>query len=201
MQRTSTEDLARQFQIDDVPRLERALRHAKLAFRLEEPDKSFQMAAANVADHLEEALRVLDHFPLSDDTTSDGTFEAVLTATETDENSSDDQIDAAIDRFDARVQAVRELRDQARAASEGTPARSKRGRPKHANVRRFVSALATYWREDLQREFTQDFNEDEPVSWAAQFVVEAARCYDVQATNSQIRNQMRVEISTYNKSR
>ncbi len=182
------EALAREFGIEDVAVLDATLREALLIYQgIADPGwPDVRVDAARLADQLDAALALIDG-------DSQGWLGIGLA-------SQDQEAEASFDRLDIRVRALRELRDMARAASEGEPAAARGRPPTNEALRAFVLRLADYWRNDLGRPFTQDFHDLEPVSPAARFVVGAARACGVQATNQQIRTVMVDVVRFYRKS-
>lgn len=90
------------------------------------------------------------------------------TSQEEDDNASIEQLE---ERLEHLLHACRELRDLAKTATSRQP---KRGRPVSRNeARDIVRYIAQYWVDIEQREFTRGFDGNEPISYAAQFVVAA----------------------------
>lgn len=189
--RRRVESLAEQFGIDDVERLDRALHDAEAAYsfrgRLDGGDvEATRAELARAADHLQRALSIL----------SDDFVELEVRAHELGADSSPEQIDAAIDRYDERLRTLEELRRLTRAASEDTPARRGKGRPSKRWLRCFVRVLADYWQDELGRRLSVRFDNAGqeglvPVSQDAYFMVEAARACGLGERPSEIRHAMR----------
>lgn len=161
-------ELVRRFKLADPKELRATLARCVGAVRLREMRA---MLADPLGDHqrLKVLVERLDD-ALSMAEVPDISAELLVSATsqEEDDHAS---IELLEERLEHLLTACRELRDLAQTATSRRP---KRGRPVSRNeAREIMRYLAEYWMHVEQRKFTRDFDGNEPISYAAQFVVAA----------------------------